>query len=507
MAGIDVSVVVPFFNPGADLDDCLSSLVQQSLDDSRYEVVLVDDGSTDGSDARVEEWVSRHPELLSLHRIPASGGPARPRNVGVDVARGRYVQFVDSDDTMAVAALERLVSIADASDADIVVHKISGGGPRNIYHQLFRRTETGLTLTSYPTLIRNGTVCKMFRRDFLRSHDIRFPEGQTYIEDQYLCLRSYAQARSIAVVSDLVTYFHWKRRAGGEHFGDADVDPAAYRAEIEALLDAVDREVADPQTRFAVVWRYYRGEVLGRLRGKAMVDYDPTYRAALVDAMHDLSVARIPEDVHDHLTAMIRIESRLLRDGDLDGLIDFSRRLETLRVHATAREPRWESGHLVFDLLGSLRYGDEVFRFERDGSAWAIPQALAPGVDARDRRWTADDDADLDIDVASIARTDSALWSTVDGLSMQVDAEGTPRFVGRVVIDPATLAGGSPMADGVWDLRLRVAFSGLQRSAGLMPADVDTAVDLEADEGLVARAFWTRKAHRLAIAVGQTSPA
>ena len=508
-AEVDVSVVIPFYNPGADIDDCLTSMVQQTISADRYEVILVDDGSTDGSDQRVAGWVERYPSVLSLHRIAASGGPARPRNIGLTKARGRYVQFVDSDDTLALSALEHLVAIADRSAADIVVHKISAGGPRNIYHQLFRRTATNLTVDSCPQLLRNGTVCKLFRRQFLVDHDVRFPEGDTYIEDQHLCLRTYARAQSIALVSDLVCYFHWQRRTAGDHFGDANVDPASYRHEVETLLDLVDTELAAPATRFAAVWRYYRGEVLGRLRGAAMLRYDDAYRRALVAQLHELAVGRFPDAVHDRMPAIVRTESRLLRDNDTEGLTSLSEQLEKLRLHAVARDVRWADGRLILQVDAHLRYADADFRYERDGDDWLIPREFAPGVAAADRRWSADDDSELDIDLATIARADSSLWSTTDGLGMQVDPDGRPSFTGTVSIDPASLAGGKALADGIWDLRLRLAFSGLQRSAGIQAGD-GTSEEIVMPGGS-ATAFWTRRARRLALRIGtatdQTSPA
>jgi glycosyltransferase involved in cell wall biosynthesis len=498
-AEVDVSVVIPFFNPGTDIDECLASMVEQTISPDRLEVLLVDDGTTDGSELRVADWVSRYPAVLSMHRIPASGGPARPRNVGVSLARGRYVQFVDSDDTMARSALEHLVRIADTSAADIVVHKISAGGPRNIYHQLFRRNATNLTLDTYPALLRNGTVCKLFRRQFLLDHEVRFPEGDTYIEDQHLCLRTYANARSIALVSDLVCYFHWQRRAAGAHFGDVEVDPAKYRQEIESLLDVVDRELTTPETRFAAMWRYYRGEVLGRLRGRAMVAYADAYRTALVEQMQQLAVTRFPEPVHDRMPAIVRTESRLLRTGDVAGLTELSGHLERLRLHATASDLRWTGDQLALDVGAHLRYDDKDFRFEPDGPDWLIPQAFAPGVAAPDRRWSNDDDSELDIDLATISRSDSALWSTTDGLSMHIDADGRPVFSGAVRLDPNALAGGHRLGDGIWDLRLRLAFSGLQRSAGLTP--LDDSGDVASADGSVS-AFWTKRANRLALRVG-----
>src|SRR5690242_7300657 len=122
---VDVSVVVPFYNPGANIEDCLQSMVAQTLPHERFEVVLVDDGSTDGSDQRVARHAEQWPDLIRVKRIAASGWPGKPRNVGVDEARGTYVQFLDSDDAMHPQALERLLDAATDSAADVVVGKLT----------------------------------------------------------------------------------------------------------------------------------------------------------------------------------------------------------------------------------------------------------------------------------------------------------------------------------------------------------------------------------------------
>jgi hypothetical protein len=223
---------------------------------------------------------------------------------------------------------------------------------------------------------------------------------------------------------------------------------------------------------------------------------------SFVREMQQLALSRFPEDLHDRMPAIVRAESRLLRNGDVAGLTALAQHLDRLRLSATAQAPRWEGGRLVVDVAATLRYGDDDFRFELDGDSWLVPEAWVPGVSAADRRWSADDEAELDIDFASIARADSALWSTTEGLAMRVDDTGRPTFGGTVSIDPATLAGGSPLADGVWDFQMRVAFSGLQRSARVVPApDAATTAVASAADGRAA-AFWTKKTSRLALRVG-----
>jgi glycosyltransferase involved in cell wall biosynthesis len=470
---VDVSVVVPFFNPGPDIDECLASLLDQTLATDRYDIVLVDDGSTDGSAGRVDEWVARHPEHASVLHIPASGGPGRPRNLGVETSAARYVQFVDSDDTLAPQALERMLELAESSDADVVVGKLSSNF-RGIHHQIFRTTVTGRTLDDFP-LMQNLTACKMFRRDFLIAHQIRFPEGNHYIEDQRFCIEAYVHARSVAVVADTACYFYRRRRTGGGHFGDTTIVPRDYYRELEGIIDLLDASHVASDPRAQVLTRFARNEMLGRLRGPAMVGYDDGYRRDLVAEIRRLSLARFAPELRGRLPAMQRTQSGLLHSNDIGGLLNLAVTLESIRLRATTQPPFWRDGHLVLDIRASLYAGDEPFRFERVDvdeanqatAGWALPEAAAPGTSAEDRRLTAADVADLDLDLATISAIDSQLWSTTDGLTLDIDHSGQPRITGEVELDPATVMGGRPLTAGRWDLRLRAVIFGLSRTSPL----------------------------------------
>ena len=491
---VDVSVVIPMYNAGADVIDCLVSLAAQTLSHDRFEVVVVDDGSTDSSPTRVDAFRRRHPALVTTRRIaPSSGTPSRPRNVGLDCARGRYVFFADSDDTLAPEALARMLDVGLSSDADMVLGKISSGGPRDVYHPLFRASLSRQTIADVPSLVQSGAVYKLFRRQFLLDHGIRFPEGRFLIEDQYVCARAYARARSIAVVSDLVCYFHRRRRTPGEHFGDTPVAPKSYAAELAMILDVVEHEMP-AEVQPYVAGRYFRIEMLGRLRGPAMLGYDEDYRRALIASMRDLASARVSCPVRDALPAFPRAQARLLEAGDEQGLLTYARVFDSIRLRATATGLSWVDGVLVLDIEASLREGDAPLRLECDDSGWLLPERLAPGTDAADRRLGPADFAELDLDCACIARVDGQLWSNTEGLHLDVVDTGEIRIGGTVRIAPSTLVAGKPCADGLWDLRLRARFAGLSRSASLIGADAagpaGTWVSI-GEPGRAVTAYWT----------------
>lgn len=107
-----ISVVIPAWNAAATLPATLESVLSQDHPD--VEVIVVDDGSTDGTPELLARWAARHDGRFRYERIPNSGGPARPRNVGVGLARGELVAMFDSDDIMEEGKLSAQAAVFTA---------------------------------------------------------------------------------------------------------------------------------------------------------------------------------------------------------------------------------------------------------------------------------------------------------------------------------------------------------------------------------------------------------
>ena len=161
-----VSVIIPTYNRAADLGRCLDSLVAQTFKD--FEVLVCDDGSTDESAMVVERYKGRLD--LSYHWARNFGGPARPRNSGVQLARGMYVAFLDSDDWWSPRKLAESVQRLDA-DADVVYHDLwIARSPRQ--RVFWRRAHTRpLVVPVFRDLLLNGNaICNssvVLRRELM----------------------------------------------------------------------------------------------------------------------------------------------------------------------------------------------------------------------------------------------------------------------------------------------------------------------------------------------------
>ncbi|MGJ3559469.1 glycosyltransferase family 2 protein [Streptomyces sp. INA 01156] len=118
------------------LTRCLESVVSQSLGLDRLEVVAVDDGSTDGTGKELDRFAQEYPDAVRVVHQENSGGPSAPRNTGLELARGRYVIFVDADDHLGTEALERMLAVADEQGSDVVLGRVVGvnrASPKRVF--------------------------------------------------------------------------------------------------------------------------------------------------------------------------------------------------------------------------------------------------------------------------------------------------------------------------------------------------------------------------------------
>lgn len=212
-----VSIVVPVYNVAPYVDQCLSSIAAQTLAD--IEVIVVDDGSTDGSGAICDEWAARDSRFTVVHQ--PNRGLSAARNAGLDRATAEYIQFVDSDDYVSPRYTEELLKAARKTGCPCAIcgnAAQQAGGWRTA------------TPTSHPTVM-SAHDClqlamsnkrkqahrigfpvwdRIYHRSLFDEHSIRFPEGHVY-EDIWIVVPLFRASISIALIPDIL-YFKRQRK-------------------------------------------------------------------------------------------------------------------------------------------------------------------------------------------------------------------------------------------------------------------------------------------------------
>jgi CDP-glycerol glycerophosphotransferase len=218
-----VSVVIPVHNAMPYLLKGIESLRKQSIGMDRIEVIAVDDGSTDDSGQALDDFAAAEPHTVRVIHQQASGSPSGPRNLGIELARGEFVFFLDADDYLGVEALERLVAMAEEQESDVVLGKGQGVDGRVPPVSMFKRTQPRADLYSSRIYWTLGPW-KLYRRSLLNEHGIRFPADRRIGEDQLFTFNAYYHARNISVVADYDCYYIVQRDDGGNlHTGGTPV--------------------------------------------------------------------------------------------------------------------------------------------------------------------------------------------------------------------------------------------------------------------------------------------
>lgn len=189
-----VSVIVPVHNSESYLHKCVDSLLAQTLEDT--EIILVDDCSTDGSRRLIEDYVNQYPDKvvgLYLRENLRQGGA---RNRGMDIAKGEYLAFVDSDDFIEPEMLRVLYETADGADMCGADYYIDDGKTLKVY-PLDYGQGTEMTPDRRAWFIEHSGFfwSRIYRRDFIEENKLRFPE-KTFYEDAYFNFMTALYARS-----------------------------------------------------------------------------------------------------------------------------------------------------------------------------------------------------------------------------------------------------------------------------------------------------------------------
>ena len=217
-----LSIVIPVYRVETTLDRCVESVVMQDYDD--FEIILVDDGSPDRCPQLCDEWAQRDPRISVIHK--ANGGLSDARNAGIDVAKGDFLTFIDSDDHIAPGTLSQLMPLT--AEADLIEYPVCE----------FPKTSYLLHLTSHfytnpdeywlQTKAYEHTYAwnKFYRRTLFA--DIRFPKGKVF-EDAYT-LPCLLRLQPRIMTTNRGAYYYYRNPNG--------ITATATGNELRMLLDA-----------------------------------------------------------------------------------------------------------------------------------------------------------------------------------------------------------------------------------------------------------------------------
>ena len=212
-SAVTVSVIIPVHNVAPYLDACVGSVLKQR--ETSLEVILIDDGSTDGSERLCDDWADRDPRVRTFHK-PGRGSSVA-RNTGIDQARGAFLTFVDADDVVSPDLVSELLRLATEAGADIVLAEFAAfTGPAEAAFTDLSTADPKVTVSSADEALYTvicgrphwGPFARLFRRDLFDA-ETRFPPGLLH-QDLALTPRVFHRA-SICARTDAVLYAYRER--------------------------------------------------------------------------------------------------------------------------------------------------------------------------------------------------------------------------------------------------------------------------------------------------------
>ncbi len=258
-----LSIIVPVYKAERYLRRCLDSLLAQTIGD--FEIILINDGSPDGSQAILDEYASRWPDLIRCKTVE-NGGQGRARNIGIEMARGDWLGFVDSDDWIQPQMYEKLWQAARREGADVAVCDVlccyEDGSTRHL-----RAWREGKPLSAA------GSACdKIFRREPIR--DLRFPEGLWYEDFAFSALALSRSGKLACVPEELYSY-----RIG--HPSTMHNENARKNLDLLAVLDLLRRQLlaeGQEEAFYSLVLNHALLDGINRLRRQESPDKENVIR-------------------------------------------------------------------------------------------------------------------------------------------------------------------------------------------------------------------------------------
>ncbi|MFE1956131.1 CDP-glycerol glycerophosphotransferase family protein [Streptomyces sp. NPDC059524] len=322
-----LSIVVPIYDVERYLPACLDSLAAQTFED--IEVVMVDDGSPDGSADIAAAYAARDPRFVLVRR--ENGGLGAARNTGLRHLSGsaEFVAFVDSDDMVPPDAYRLMIASLDASGSDFVTGNVQHVNSTKVWQSPMHRILSGgavrgTHVTRDRRLLNDRIACnKVFRRAFWERHALAFPEGVLY-EDVPVILPAQFLAGAVDVISEPTYYWRLREGEAAPSITQRRTEPKSVR-DRTAAVESVSRFFGShPDPRAAELKNAYDHTVLtGDLRifMNVLADADGAFHAEFLRVVNGY-LDQVDPAVVMALPAPARIKWLLVRRHALAELLD-----------------------------------------------------------------------------------------------------------------------------------------------------------------------------------------
>jgi len=247
MNTIKISVIIPVYNTSVFLSRCLDSILEQDYDN--FEVICINDGSTDSSESILESYAQRYHNLIIVNQ--SNMGVSVARNSGLNCANGEYVVFVDSDDYVANNYLTTLAKLAIENDYDLVcsgIHDFNSDGIINtikLNNREYSLSSVNSLIEFLETRLNTSPVSKLYKKSIIENFNIQFNPKLSLGEDRDFNLHFFNYCNKLRI-SDYIGYYYRKDVLGSlTHQLHKGILLSNYNAIIQKQIIFITKDLFD----------------------------------------------------------------------------------------------------------------------------------------------------------------------------------------------------------------------------------------------------------------------
>ncbi|MCY1590438.1 glycosyltransferase family 2 protein [Staphylococcus pettenkoferi] len=208
------TIVITNFNGENLIGEAIESALEQGVNTSLFEVIVIDDHSTDNSFEIIKEYESKYSNVKAYQLETNSGGASKPRNLGIEKARGKYIHFFDGDDLMEKNVLEYLEKNKQLLKSDMIVGKtIKVTEKTKTIHAKFMSNKTRVNVNHKDVPYQYyylGPQSKFLKTSILKKYNIRFPENIKFGEDKIFFFHFYEHSKTVSTITHPISYLNRK---------------------------------------------------------------------------------------------------------------------------------------------------------------------------------------------------------------------------------------------------------------------------------------------------------
>ncbi|WEG13166.1 glycosyltransferase family 2 protein [Pullulanibacillus sp. KACC 23026] len=334
---VKVSVAIPIYNASRHVKVTLDSLVNQTMSYDDFEILCINDCSTDNSEEVIKSFEKQLPNLKLINRTENSGGPMIPRNDAIEAAHGEYILFLDNDDFLGEETLERFYNKAKAYHSDVIYGRYVGVNGRKVPQSMFKKGNLPQADIVKDNLVMGLAPHKMYRLGLLREHGLTFHPKAVVGEDQLFTMQCFIESKVITVLSDYDYYYVVKRgdeNLSLKYFPAEQFFFAFYRI-MEYINERVQSEERKRELRIAYLNRFFRASRLRKYLLTNSVLNDEQKKLWLAEAQKFIDTH--VSDIKDELNPEYHYFIQLVQENDLEKLLFIHRHLENLTANDVSR--------------------------------------------------------------------------------------------------------------------------------------------------------------------------